>query len=389
MAVRQDTFINGSSPNVQDSFLNSVKDEINNAIGYFKPLDSGDREQLAQSIFASMLGGMSLKANEITSTGTVLYLEFNKFNKSVIPEGFSFFDGMSLLFNNKSLVNTGNVDIYILDRGPYNLLDFNGNELEAGELCPGHYEIVWDSTLEAFLLYSEVADKIIDKNFISGLIPSNSLTNPDEDMSITSGKALCKDCSTIVNLDSDIVLSMPSLLETSLANSSSYHLFLYKKNDGTNQWKLSTSKDPTISDIKSANAYRRIRSFKTDSSGDIVNEIHTTERGNGRIFHRFNSMIPETSAYPSSINSLFALASVPEGEIFNAYLNQQIDNGVAYIGEGYGSNSYETMQQNGGGGGTANLFIETNTSRQIRHGAASGSQYGLNILGYEDYRLNN
>lgn len=161
MAVKEDIFINGSSPNVQDSFLNSTKEEINNAIQFFNPLDTGDREQLAQTIFTSMLGGVNMKTNESTSTGSLLHLEFNQFNKTVIPEGFDFFDGMSIVFKN-SITNTGNVEIYILDRGPYSLLDSNKNELNAGNLGKEYRRIIWDSISGAFLLQD------LDKFLVSG-----------------------------------------------------------------------------------------------------------------------------------------------------------------------------------------------------------------------------
>jgi len=111
----------------------------------------------------------------------------------------------------------------------------------------------------------------LDHNFINGFIPKSNATTPDEDIDITSGKALCKDLTTFVELSADATgLSMPTLLGSALANSTSYHLFRYKKKDDTDQWHLSTSLTPTIADIKSANAYRRVFSFKTNSTGDII-----------------------------------------------------------------------------------------------------------------------
>ena len=94
---------------------------------------------------------------------------------------------------------------------------------------------------------------------------------------------------------------MPTLLGSALANSTTYHLFRYKNNVDVDSWHLSTSLTPTIADIKSANAYRRIFSFKTASDGDIV-QFKGDELNGGALRTAYNNTdiggnIPNISNY--------------------------------------------------------------------------------------------
>jgi len=139
-------------------------------------------------------------------------------------------------------------------------------------------------------------------SWIWGLISKSSAGDPTEDIDITKGKAICEDGSTIVELLSDTVdIDMPTILGGVLTALTYYHLYRYLKNDDTMQWHLSTSLTPTITDIKSALAYRRIVSFLTDVSGDIIT-FYGFKKENGGIIIKIADTIIHDAPSPTTIS---------------------------------------------------------------------------------------
>ena len=234
-----------------------------------------------------------------------------------------------------------------------------------------------------------------NKHWMWGFIPKSGAT-PDEQVTITGGKAICKDGSTIVELTATATnLSLPALNGGPLANNTTYHLVRYKKNDNTMQWDLDASLTPTIGDIKSVLAYRRILSLKTDSSGDIT-EFTGEDKGSGtiKIIYRENFIETITSVALSNI-----AISTPGGINVDALMLLQARDptNVNYVAVKPVSGSISNVNiikfQSGPSGIEIfqNGIIPTDASSQIRHGILPGGVgapplYSLETIGFIDYR---
>jgi len=123
---------------------------------------------------------------------------------------------------------------------------------------------------------------IFYKHRITGFVPSSGST-PDEQVNMGSGQAICENGTTIIELASDEAdIDYPTLNGGALAVDTTYHLFRFLKDDDTMQWHLDISLTPTIANIKSVKAYRRVLSLDTDSSGDLYG-FNGQLLGNGTI----------------------------------------------------------------------------------------------------------
>ena len=150
MSIKKNNFLNGNPPMADDNFLNGVKDEINNLISYFIEEDSSNREQQANAVLTAVLGGLNMKLTP-ESTSTNYKAVFSSFKKTIFPRNFTFFDGMVLWLNN-TIENAGPATITILDRGPYNILNSDGDPLDTGMLKKGLQKLVFSSAFETFYL---------------------------------------------------------------------------------------------------------------------------------------------------------------------------------------------------------------------------------------------
>ena len=150
MSIKKNNFLNGNPPMADDNFLNGVKDEINNLISYFIEEDSSNREQQANAVLTAVLGGLNMKLTP-ESTSTNYKAVFSSFKKTIFPRNFTFFDGMVLWLNN-TIENAGPATITILDRGPYNILNSDGDPIDTGMLKKGLQKLVFSSAFETFYL---------------------------------------------------------------------------------------------------------------------------------------------------------------------------------------------------------------------------------------------
>jgi len=165
---------------------------------------------------------------------------------------------------------------------------------------------------------TKLGTTLLDKYWIYGFVPTSG-TDPDEDVDVSVGKALCEDGSTIVELTSTAGLSYPTLNGGALSNSTTYHLFRYLKDNATYGWHLDTSLTPTISDIESALAYRKIISLKTDASGDLREFIGINE--NNRINIRFKTALSAVNVLVNTSTFTYGAIEVPDLGSYNVYAN--------------------------------------------------------------------
>lgn len=212
---------------------------------------------------------------------------------------FGFFEWDAVTDFESGVTRTGDRDYWlyitedgkpqISDQKPYDVLGF----------LRGYYHphnswravaSVYNNASDEFELVNDSDERLPElvrvpdqKYFKYGFIAGSNSGNPDEDIDITQGRAICEDSKSFVFLQDDVTaLDMPALNGAALAADTSYYLFRYLKSDNSSQWYLSTSLAPTISNIKTANAYRMIVSFLTDSSSDII-PFHGVDEGGGTV----------------------------------------------------------------------------------------------------------
>lgn len=235
-----------------------------------------------------------------------------------------------------------------------------------------------------------------------GFVPKSNTGTPDTNVDITAGKIVAKDGKTILNLDSDASnLNLETLLGGALAVDTTYHLMRYLKSDDTFQWYISTNVAPTIGDIKSANAYRRILSIYTDSSGDI-REFHTFHIDTiGLLYLYKDRPIQQFSGTLTSSENVIAL-TIPGGLKLKCNLSSYItgindvtrsvrfysfDENDSVVGSG-NSQLLEKEAADGidGGSGYATNIVSS-TSRQIKYRSSADVSGGFNLDSFIDNRL--
>ena len=235
------------------------------------------------------------------------------------------------------------------------------------------------------------------KYFIDGFVPSSGAT-PDEQVNITKGIAICEDGLTMVKLVSDEAdIDFPTLNGGALANSTTYHLFRFLKDDDTYQWWLDTSLTPTITNIKSALAYRRIDSYKTDSSGDLPQFFSIDSRGG--LIKRYYIWINEYSSAPTTTQTLttcliplglkllvkFGVNVVATGTIqaqYRLYSPDVQDVAVTSSNSTFANGNAAQASDNG-----SQVEVLSNISGQIAHRANSATgTLRINNVGYTDFR---
>jgi hypothetical protein len=244
-----------------------------------------------------------------------------------------------------------------------------------------------------------------NKYWMWGLIPSSNGTTPDEQVDITPGRCIAQDGETFLELTStETGLDFTTLNGGALSVSTTYHLFRYLKNDDTMQWHLDTSLTPTISDIKSASAYRRIYSAITDSSGDLPDVVgNILESGIG-VEYLFKDSINIETAVTATASQTIITLPLATGLKFYAQMIYAIQNSDSnfQVGRMYSldTNDVAVTAANGNlwcanttstdNDGSIELKVRTNTSAQIARrentGAGTPGDIYTTIIGYLDYR---
>jgi len=299
--------------------------------------------------------------------------------------------------------------ITYLPSKPLKKYDADGSkaDVEAEDLKAGQrYDITCDGV--DFVVLNIVPKSTTDSqgiNYLSpnwgyGFVPSSNVATPDTNVDITSGKVGAKDGETILNLDSDETgLNLETLLGGALAVDTTYHLMRYLKSDDTFQWYISTNVDPSIGDIKSANAYRRILSVLTDSSGDIYRFYGFEIQGIGVHIRYFGTdgILAYDGGGGAPTTPTDLVIPVPTGIILRADMQTFIDTTIdanrrMYLTEK--DSGLEFTSANVGDTSDRNYmapqYIFTNTSAQIQHrrdSAGSVEGYKIWVIGYIDNRL--
>lgn len=155
MAVKQDVFIDDSEPQAGAAYLNSVKNEINNAIKPFvETLSDSNSEQLIEGILKACLGAL-ICCLDSTSTSTQYNLAFKTPYLTALPTNFNYFNGMLLWIDN-TIENTGATQLNLLSKGSKTIKRYNGDALQAGDLPVGLLPLIFDEASDCFKKYNIV-----------------------------------------------------------------------------------------------------------------------------------------------------------------------------------------------------------------------------------------
>ena len=155
MAIRQLTFLNDREPQADADFLNSVVQEINNAIRPFVNILLDDENtQLFETLLKIVLGKLVCKL-DASSTGTQYNLVFNATAINSLPQFINYFDGMTLFIIN-TIKNTGPAKLNLLSKGSKNIYRSDGSLLQEGDLKEGLLILIYNESLDGFVKYNIV-----------------------------------------------------------------------------------------------------------------------------------------------------------------------------------------------------------------------------------------
>ena len=245
------------------------------------------------------------------------------------------------------------------------------------------------------------ASTYIDKCGIYGLVPSSNSGTPDEQIDITSGKCIAEDGLTILSLASLTIADLTNHITPGA--STTYHLFLYRNaSSGLDILDFTTSLSPTAGtgDAQLPNLdvgkLRRVGSFKTDGSADLLEFTSTLEGRAIRIEYKLN--IQDYNAVVGIATHNLAL-SMPTGlsllPIMNTSLesagnNATIDASVVSNFQTVYSARNLWLTNNNIVSSTNNLAFKTTTGihRVIVNSSANSPILKIVTAGYIDYRNN-
>lgn len=269
-------------------------------------------------------------------------------------------------------------------------VDSTGVPIAGGsEVTNSPYQLFTPVDANGAILYDSTGDQEVVA--IKGLIASNNTTDATNDIDISSG---------VVEINSRIVRSTETftkrldaewaedsgsggLFSGTKANSTTYHLFAMR-NTSTGAIDFGFDTDATGANKPSGWDVVRIWSVITNGSGVI---IPFTQYGD---YCEWVSPVEDISATINATAALYAL-SVPSGISVRAEFNVYCAGGSDYIyltspAQTNAAADFSTGRLNNQ---TTQTFMQrfTNTSRQVRIDAATGSTTTTKILtyGYTDY----
>lgn len=241
---------------------------------------------------------------------------------------------------------------------------------------------------------------------ISGLVPSNA-ADADHDTTISTGdardsagaKSLALSSTITKQIDSSWVVGndMGGLFSGTVAADTTYHLFIIEQDsDGLIDAGFDTSL--TAANIPTGyTAFRRVASFLTDASANLLGFVATEISGSGlRVDYDLrvqdvSNTSPGTAAntasmtVPSGIPFLLNMdASLNDAANASIYITSLTETDVA------ADNTHQDLRVSSGSGwSTTNLKRMTNTSGQIRYRSSLGAgltNFFINTRGFDDFR---
>lgn len=297
-------------------------------------------------------------------------------------------------------------DIYLGSKAVDPTLDNDGDTLQDGALY-------FNTTANELRVYdlgntTWIAINVTAVDYfagqISGLVPSNA-ADADHDITISVGK--CRDSANTKTLEltSPITKQIDAawvagdaaggMFSGSVAADTTYHLFIIEKDsDGTIDAGFDTS--VTAANIPAGyTAYRRIASFITDASSNLI-AFNAVEADGGGYFLEYMVRIIDLATASPSTTGVSLTLSVPADVQFFAQVACRLVNGSVAIvtigqdvsGVAPSGNNSDLVVQIDAIDCSIVKQITTNTNSQIEYRSSNGSVSAFNLMtiGYTDFR---
>jgi len=395
MSVKNLTFVNNNPPACDDAFLNSAKEESNNAItSSGQSLTGiGDTQQLAKGISNYSASGNFYGC---TNTGDAYTLT------PVSPfQGISGYkDGQIFRFRPSATNTTQSPTANVNTQGVKNITKADGStQVEIGDIDANQdIELRYDLANDVLVLPKLGVTSVIPRGYISGLETENDAGDTAHDIKFNIGT--CRDAvdSLDISLGTALVKQLDAVWTAgtgvggrasavSLTANTTYHMFVISKPDGTVDAGFDTSVTAVnlLADATGYTKYRRVWSMYTDGSSN---------------WYQYQQNGDNCQIVPAIVDSAgilaFALLTVttPLGiKVLGKFSTYGSSTAAFTYGASNGDLNDNTQIVGQSPGGTENISINfevtTNTSSQIYEGVVTGSiniQYQLLTKGWFDYR---
>lgn len=331
MSVKNLTFVNNNPPPCDDDFLNSAKEESNNAVtSSGQSLTGiGDTQQLAKGISNYAASGAFYGC---TNTGDAYTLSPISPFKGIT--GYK--DGQLFRFRPSATNTTQSPTANINTQGVKNITKADGStQVEIGDIDSNQdIELRYDLANDVLVLPKIKTTSVIPTLYIGGLKTENDSGDTAHDIKFNIGS--CRDIADTqdIVLNSALVKQIDAVWTpgtgvggrasgVALSASTTYHMFVIAKPDGTADCGFDTALNATnlLADATGYTKYRKVGSIITDSSSNIIlYEAYPTAGGSVKYLWKtpildFNVNDPGTSAV---LFSLTAPTGIKTDVLFNA-----------------------------------------------------------------------
>jgi len=240
---------------------------------------------------------------------------------------------------------------------------------------------------------------------ITGLTPSNAV-DTDHDITIAAGTGTDSTTTTQLTLSSSITKQIDAawaagdnlggLFTGTVALDTTYHLFIIKK-DSDSSIDAGFDTSLTAANIPAGyTAYRRVSSFLTDASANLIAYIATEALGGG-LFIDLLTRIEDVNYTTPGSAAITVTLSIPSGvkhlAHINVWVNDSTSGNVIYtsldqLDVAPSSTNNDLRVSNGCSQASTNMNRMTNTSAQmrVRATAITYSNFKLRTLGWTDFR---
>lgn len=250
---------------------------------------------------------------------------------------------------------------------------------------------------------------LFDK-YIAGLLPELA-ADADHDITINPGVAVASNSAVSMRLDSAITKQIDAtwaegndaggLFSGTVAAGTTYHLFIIE-NDSTGVIDAGFDTSLTAANIPAGYTnYRRVASFLTDSSANIIS-FSSAETNGGGVRYKYNDNIIDIDDSTPSTVALSVAMSVPSDVVHEILVGSFLQDNTAVVNINVGEVSMTmnppspsvgnlTSRINGASGifpVVSELSILTDTSSQIKYRSDTASVTAFRVWtkGYQDFR---
>lgn len=396
MSVKNLTFVNNNPPACDDEFLNSVRNETNNAITQSGQslTGIGDSEQLSKGISNYVASGAFYGCTNVADAYTLTPI-------SPFKGITGYKDGQLVRFRPSATNTTQTPTVNVNSQGVKNITKADGStQVDIGDIDSNQdIELRYDLANDVFVLPKLGVTSLIPTLYIGGIKTENDSGDTAHDIKFNVGS--CRDIADTqdIVLGSAIIKRVDANWAAGTGNggfpsgitltaNTWYYFFVIAKPDGTVDAGFDSSLSATnlLADATGYTKYRRVGSMKTDVSANWLQYYQQKERF---ILKTSISSSTAQNAYPT-----LTTVDTPVGIITTAILNFIIT-GNAIVTHGATSPTINDNLQSVIGTSSSDqkhmiAYIETNTSSQINEGRTSFSggtyTYDIRTLGWVDIR---